>query len=137
MFAALLPEPHNDRVLILLFRLKHWHALAKLRMHTDDTLRILESVTEEVGTEIRQFVSETCSAYATKELKRETERRVRADVRTKKGGALASHPTEGSGGRRAKTLNLRTYKLHALGDYATHIRLFGTTDSFSTQPVCL
>ena len=38
-------------------------------------------------------------------------------------------------GHRPKVLNLRTYKLHALGDYVVQIRMFGTTDSYSTQPV--
>lgn len=33
-------------------------------------------------------------------------------------------------------LNLITYKWHALGDYVKSIRLFGTTDSYSTQIVC-
>lgn len=37
--------------------------------------------------------------------------------------------------RRYKTLNLTIYKLHALGDYVNCIRLFGTTDSYSTQLV--
>ncbi|KIK12991.1 hypothetical protein PISMIDRAFT_119820, partial [Pisolithus microcarpus 441] len=34
-----------------------------------------------------------------------------------------------------KTLNLCTYKLHALGDYTTTIKMFGTLDSYSTQSV--
>ncbi|KIK10455.1 hypothetical protein PISMIDRAFT_20384 [Pisolithus microcarpus 441] len=34
---------------------------------------------------------------------------------------------------RSNTLNLRTYKLHALGDYTTTIRMFGTSDSYSMQ----
>ena len=38
-------------------------------------------------------------------------------------------------GRRPKVLNLSTYKLHALGDYTSQIRMFGTTDSYSTQSV--
>lgn len=38
-------------------------------------------------------------------------------------------------GRRVKTLNLNTYKWHALGDVVPAIRLFGTTDSYSTQIV--
>ncbi len=33
------------------------------------------------------------------------------------------------------TLNIFTYKFHALGDYVWTIRLFGGTDSFSTQLV--
>jgi hypothetical protein len=35
-----------------------------------------------------------------------------------------------------KTLNLNTYKIHALGDYVSTIREFGTTDSYSTETVC-
>jgi len=42
-----------------------------------------------------------------------------------------------SGGRRQKIFNLFTVKLHFLGDYVRHIRLFGTTDSYSTQLVSL
>ncbi|KAJ7617570.1 hypothetical protein B0H17DRAFT_965353, partial [Mycena rosella] len=34
---------------------------------------------------------------------------------------------------KGKFLNLLTYKFHALGDYSSTIRLFGTTDSYSTQ----
>lgn len=32
-------------------------------------------------------------------------------------------------------LDLNNYKFHALGDYVATIRLFGTTDSYSTQVV--
>jgi hypothetical protein len=39
--------------------------------------------------------------------------------------------------RKAKHLNLNTYTFHALGDYVATIRHFGTTDSYSTQPVSL
>ena len=38
-------------------------------------------------------------------------------------------------GARPKSFNLSTYKIHALGDYARTIRLFGTTDSYTTQIV--
>jgi hypothetical protein len=37
--------------------------------------------------------------------------------------------------RRRKSFNLHTYKFHVLGDYVTSIRRFGTTDSYSTEPV--
>ncbi|KAF5379470.1 hypothetical protein D9615_006555 [Tricholomella constricta] len=36
--------------------------------------------------------------------------------------------------RTSKKFNLELIKLHALGDYASFIRRFGTTDSYSTQP---
>jgi hypothetical protein len=39
--------------------------------------------------------------------------------------------------RHPKTLNLNTYKHHALGDYSATIRKYGTTDSYSTEPVSL
>jgi hypothetical protein len=37
--------------------------------------------------------------------------------------------------RRRKKFNMATYKFHALGDYVQTIRMFGTTDSYSTQTV--
>jgi hypothetical protein len=37
--------------------------------------------------------------------------------------------------RQLKTLNLNTYKIHALGDYVSAIRSYGTTDSYSTETV--
>lgn len=37
--------------------------------------------------------------------------------------------------RRRKTMNLNTYKVHALGDYVETIRKYGTTDSYSTELV--
>lgn len=41
-----------------------------------------------------------------------------------------------SSGRKDKVFNLKTYKFHSLGDVVTCIRMFGTTDSYSTQTVC-
>lgn len=37
--------------------------------------------------------------------------------------------------RRRKTMNLNTYKVHALGDYVETIRKYGTIDSYSTELV--
>lgn len=48
-----------------------------------------------------------------------------------------SQPQKSSSGRQPKQFNLKTYKFHALGDYCNTIRRFGTTDSYSTQPVGL
>lgn len=108
-------------------------------MHTDDTLRIMESVTEEVGNEIRRFSDEACPSFSTRELQREAECRIRLQVRKKSNTSPHSNvqgAPSNANGRRPKVLNLRTYKLHALGDYTAQIRLYGTTDSYSTQPVC-
>jgi len=43
----------------------------------------------------------------------------------------------GQTSRKPKGLNLLTVKFHFLGDYVCHIRLFGTTDSYSTQLVSM
>jgi hypothetical protein len=143
VFDGLLPEPHNEIVMTLLFRLAEWHALAKLRMHTETTLTHTEPSTTTLGKELRRFQDVTCSAFKTKELPKETAARGRRQAQTRAKKAPRSNtrkppsaevdkrPMEG----KAKTLNLSTYKLHALGDYFKTIRLFGTTDSYSTQPV--
>ncbi|KAJ3537968.1 hypothetical protein NMY22_g5372 [Coprinellus aureogranulatus] len=50
--------------------------------------------------------------------------------------AVASLPVvaESAGDeRREKTWNINTPKFHSLGDYPSYIRLYGTTDSYSTQ----
>lgn len=56
------------------------------------------------------------------------QRRSEANSQSANGGATS--------GARPKAFNLLTYKLHALGDYVGSIRLFGTTDSYTTQIVC-
>jgi len=35
------------------------------------------------------------------------------------------------------TFNMKTIKLHSLGDYVSHIRTYGTTDSYDTGIVRL
>lgn len=166
MFEGLLPEPHNSDVMNLLFTCVHWHGMAKLRMHTDDTLKILDEITAQIGSDIRAFASKTCSAFETRELHREKEKR---DRRRKKKHTAASMDTdtslaapnvpsssqnirgdssrtehsdstntsdkEGRDQRRQKKFSLRTYKYHSLGDYPAMIRQFGTSDSYSTEPV--
>ncbi|KAG2100219.1 uncharacterized protein F5147DRAFT_777132 [Suillus discolor] len=135
VFDALLPEPHNTNVLTLLCTCARWHALAKLRMHTDETLNLLDTATVTLGKQLRHFQRHTCVAFNTKELKREAERRQRQQSRNlvQHGTGEASTSTSQTT-RRPKTFNLQTYKLHALGDYSTSIRNFGTTDSYSTEP---
>ena len=112
VFDGLLCEPFNGMLLRLLYKAAEWHALAKLRLHTDSTLNLLESVTREFGRLIRQFCDKTSDKFDMVELPRE--------AGAHKGGAK-------------KKLNLNTYKFHALGDYVATIRLFGTTDSYSTS----
>ncbi len=55
----------------LLFALAHWHALAKLRQHTDETLSILESQTIKLGKLLRKFKKNVCDVYDTRALDRD------------------------------------------------------------------
>jgi hypothetical protein len=102
VFDGLLPEPHNSAVLDLLFVMAHWHGLAKLRMHHDLTLDILDAVTVSLGKLLRSFSNVTCSAFETKELRREAAARIRRGAkkaaasqrRTSHTPADVSHPIE-------------------------------------------
>ncbi|TFK16402.1 hypothetical protein FA15DRAFT_662187 [Coprinopsis marcescibilis] len=115
----------------------------------------LEEWTAKLGALAREFLSQTCSSIETWELKRETQKQARS--RTKRASRKQKNCPEGptykdSTGKaanemymstiwsdigltdpRRKTLNLNTYKFHALGDVVQTIKLFGTTDSYSTQ----
>jgi hypothetical protein len=81
VFDGLLPEPHNTEVLRLLFISAHWHALAKLRLHNDFTLDILDSETRALGQQLRHFSNTTCSAFVTRELPREYNARIRRNTK--------------------------------------------------------
>lgn len=143
MFDGLLPEPHNTTILKLIFTCDQWHALAKLRMHTDRTLDIMDSVTIRLGREFRAFSKNTCPAFKTKELKREAAARkkrqfkksLRAAGSQRDPPSAESCPTQIHDGQLQKTFNLRTVKYHFLGDHVDLIREFGTNDSHSTEPV--
>jgi hypothetical protein len=89
--------------------------------------------------QFRVFTLETCSKIVTYELKSEQDARNRQTSR-----ARANGPNKGkeprrdegeSSGRRQRNFNIQTYKFHALGDYVDTIKVFGTTDSFSTEVV--
>lgn len=107
-----------------------WHATAKLRMHTSSTINRLRLATEYLGTKLRYFQKHISPLFHTKELPREEAARVRRRKKTGRAGITQTLPSS-----KLKTLNLLTYKLHALGDYAAQVLRFGTTDSYSTQPV--
>ena len=111
----------------------YWHGLAKLHMHTDTTLARFSQVTTSFGNSIRKFQEKTCKAFSTRELERERTARMR---RQEKNVETSTRQKHNGSARKPKQLSLKTYKFHALGDYVYSIRRFGTTDSYSTQPVC-
>jgi len=114
-----------------------WHAYAKLRKHTEYTIRSLRSQTKELGRQLRYFANHTCSQYKTKRLPSEEAARIRRRAgKAKKNSKQTSTtgPTTESEPD-VKRFSLMTYKIHALGDYADHIERFGPTDCFTTQHV--
>ena len=52
----------------LLFELATWHALAKLRLHTESTVVALEHSTRRLGKAIRIFEEKLCAKYTAGEL---------------------------------------------------------------------
>jgi hypothetical protein len=148
----------------------HWHGLAKLRMHNDVTLDVMDAVTVSLGDKLREFNERTCTAFVTRELQREFNARMRREANKRPRTGQVAHPQQvphaepsntngdnltqpsSTGGttvagapsnsnarsanaRCLKSFNLNTYKVHALGDYTATIRRYGTTDSYSTEPV--
>lgn len=112
-------------------------------MHTDSTLKIFDEITADIGAEFRTFERETCSVFDTRELPCEANARQRRKQKSKQGclpapaerGSLDGSAT--AEGRRPKKFNLQTYKYHSLGDYPDTIRQYGTSDSYSTEPVSM
>jgi len=112
----------------------------------------MDSATEVLGRELCRFREIICSAFSTRELPREraacTQKASRKQAKqpeasktsTSAETLLASPETHNPSlprKRRRKMFNLSTYKTHAIGDYARTIRMYGPTDSYSTQTVCI
>ena len=125
----------------MLWYLLLWHALAKLRQHTETSVNILERVTTFLGNSVRTFARK-CRKIDTREMPKESAARVRRRTKkntsaqkpasTKKAGASKDIETA-----KRKFLNLVTFKWHNLGHYVAWIRRKGTTDNYSTQVVCI
>ncbi|KAH9912562.1 uncharacterized protein B0H18DRAFT_1088384 [Fomitopsis serialis] len=139
---GMLPPPHDDIVLDLLFALAEWHAFAKLRLHTERTLSLFDESVKALGKAMRRFETITCPAFDTKELPREVAARGRRQVAAaakagskgkQKAAAVLVQSRKAAGGARRAMFSLCTYKWHAMGDYPDMIRAVGTPDITSTQ----
>ncbi|TEB19086.1 hypothetical protein FA13DRAFT_1606363, partial [Coprinellus micaceus] len=138
VFDDILPnKAHCAAIVSILAVCAEWHALAKLRMHTDDTLQLLQDTTVKLGNEFRSFLDGVCQEVATEEL--DSEKRARDAQSKRKAAAKGSPPARAFepppslAVQQAKTLSLTKPKFHFLGDYVKTIRLFGTTDNYSTE----
>jgi len=107
----------------------------------DVTLGHLSQVTKSLGNKLRSFQEKTCPAFPAQELERERAARLQRQAPglavVKSGTSNSKAQKHSRSVRQPKQLNLRTYTFHSLGDYHLTIRQFGTTDSYTTQPVRL
>lgn len=115
----------------LLFILATWHALAKLHVHTDTSLMLLDTTTTALGNALRHFVRVTCPEFDTFETSAEYAKRQRRQA----AAAPSTSNTASSTGRQRRTFSLKTVKLHFLGDYVSCIKMFGTIDNYNSALV--
>ncbi|KAF8596783.1 hypothetical protein BDV93DRAFT_454284, partial [Ceratobasidium sp. AG-I] len=142
VFEGLLPNICDELAQQLIFTFAKWHGLAKLRLHTTTTLAILNTLTTKLGSALQNFgklteglnVCETPKEYARRRKQYESSK-ASSGARHAKAPTTDTSETSGDG-RRQCVLNLSTYKMHLLGDYASTIGEYGTTDFYSTQIVC-
>ncbi|KAH9848646.1 hypothetical protein C2E23DRAFT_785618 [Lenzites betulinus] len=132
-FEGLLPLRGDNRIVLdMVFNLAMWHALAKLREHTDISITGLEDKTVDCGMSVREFAKKTCTNYVTVELPSKDSaargRRKAAMTDKSKGPQPRTLTT-----RKLKVFNYTTYKFHAMPDYAPTIRMFASVDNYSTQ----
>jgi hypothetical protein len=94
-------------------------------------------MTATLGRSVRTFIKEVCTQYETTELPHEMAARGRREAALSKQSdtrRVSKAPPKRQTAK-PKTLNLSTYKFHALGDYPDLIAWSGTTDNASTQTV--
>ncbi|KAG2049202.1 hypothetical protein BDR06DRAFT_1012311 [Suillus hirtellus] len=129
VFEGLFPAEHDSAVQSLLYRFAQWHALVKLRIHSDSTVNFLEQTFKTLSWMLQKFRRDTCATFKTMELPKEKAARQRRLTQRSEPNATSME----SSGARIKKFNLGTYKFHAMGDYVSTIWLFRMMDSFTTQ----
>ena len=111
----------------LLYLVSSWDRFAKLRVHTESSLHVLEKLTSALGTQFRQFLHKVCKRHDTHLLPKEVAARIRRAAKNK--NPTPSNPTTAK-------FHLNFYKYHAIGHVAQMIRQSGTTGNYSTSGVC-
>lgn len=132
-FEGLFPEPDNTHVMRLLYTMAYWHSLAKMRMHTESSVCLLDNAHTAMATHLRHFEKIVCPRYTTKETQKEYAKRVRTE--TKRTTKTTVETNTRATGRKTKSFNLSTVKTHLLGYYPSYIRTYGTMDLLSTLRV--
>ena len=124
---GLLPIEHEEVILRMLFTLATYHALGKMRIHTEYTLSYWEHATVCLSNELQHFHDQIADLDI-HEMPQE------ACNRACQNNTAASRSYVRSDWK-PKTFSLATYKFHALGDGPAAVCEYGTTDSYSTAIV--
>ena len=128
-YEGLLPLEHNRTILELLFELANTHALAKLCLHTEVTVDLLEVSTDYMYHAMDKFARTAWAVYNVYERADEVEARPRRQ-REKNPNVPVN------GARRKIEFNTnKTIKYHAAGHYPDYIQSHGPLDNYSTQTV--
>jgi len=93
----------------LLYQFAEWHALVKLRLHSDSTLSFLEETFKKLSQQLQKFWTDTCAAFDTLELLKErAAHRRRFDQHSE-----MHNVSPESTGPKVKKFNLNTHKFQS------------------------
>lgn len=127
---------HDDSIQNLLFINSTWHALVKLRMHTDTTIMVLRLVTTRLGEWLRYFQVEICPSFhadfTPAEVARKERARAKVNARREEDGLPPLRPWTK---KEEPVFNLSTSKIHDLGHFADFIDRFGTQDGAGSTEI--
>lgn len=119
----------------MLWDLVYWHALVKLRLHSQSTVLLLDAATSEVGRSVRRFrrVTDHIETYDLPQ-----DDAAKAKKRRKKKQTDDQDPEVPTKKRVCKPakLNLTMYKWHSISHYPEDVPYTGPLDLDSTQTVC-
>ncbi|ESK81310.1 hypothetical protein Moror_12124, partial [Moniliophthora roreri MCA 2997] len=128
-FEGLFGNPEmNKLVLDLLFILATFHAYTKLQMHDDSTVASFEEVTTLLGTYICKFAKASAEFQTVETLSEHGKCQDHESSHLAAGIAVKNS----GGGAYVQKFNMTTAKLHFLGDYPASIKMYGTTDGYSS-----
>jgi hypothetical protein len=96
VFEGLFPNDHDTIIQTLLYRFAQWHALAKLRLHSEATLTFLDQTFQKLSRQLRKFRDFTCAAFTTVELPKERLTREHKATRERLGAGNAGAGTGGN-----------------------------------------
>jgi hypothetical protein len=71
VFEGLFPRDHDAIVQSLLYQFAQWHALAKLRIHSETTLSLLDTTFKRLSHQLHNFRNFTCTTFTIVELPKE------------------------------------------------------------------